>query len=998
MLGDTYGASYGGAEYDPESPRPNGLFPGNEQRGFGELSAPPPPPPPTMNLPGKSLSGHVGGGSRIPGPPRDVGTSGVAPPLWPPTRLPVTSRPPLASTQTHGLSVSRTSSIQSEGWTSRVSMEQPRHAGLHTETADSLGFAPPPPMLHQSQQPEAETSKSNESYEMHNAPNASSYETISTSRQPLETASHVTNSAMKKPPPAIAKESPLKALYAKGAENYDGSRRRINLKMTLDSVATRLPEMESSGKDEGFQDGMPAAPSIPIGINQQRRSLDVQVSHAGDQVNPQFFPLQQQGGSNQGSSQSFYQGPGDVMEPEQPSQTRGHSNVFNPSKPTSTVEDRQYEKQGSIGYEDAAPHVTHGQRKKKRPLFLRRRFIVAQTFFWICLILFPKWMVTKLTVSGALVQSGLAGYKMIDNGEFRAMVHSQFHKDTTVHDYIHIIESSFNLFQSASESAWSTTLGKITCETSNPLCHWARIAVHGFLTSGMVSQKVMVATYSNVPIAIRHTKSWIHDVKAILLSGDVWHGDNIKSWVVKKSMETQNNGLVLARSTMDFSICTARTSLKSGSILNLSRNILLCCISSYEDFLSTPSNGDETSVPSMQEPEDVDQDEYESDEPSPQHLHNISVEDTTDTDSHRYAEYPEDIDIQEISEEVMQEPTEHTFEDAPGISNSSIATEDVVEDIIEDQIHVEGEILQERGDPDGPANPVVTEDVPAEKQDRGNVPPLDAIDETLANATVQQDDMYENIEDPYDARVPVTEIQGNADAIPVSAPEYMDEPESPDDKLARARRRLEKEKVLNDRKKRREMEKHQRSIHQDEEHPEAAPGDVRSMLSGGDESPTTAVPINDDTRDSSPSVAVQVRETLFIASDRIVKALRAHMTHIATALVSALIASFVFIIQARASGSPGHDEGKAVHTPTSRAVQKTRHEEPPTVYKSAQSQEKTISRRRKVRDHISPDVDRTRQRSKTPSRTPRASSKKPAAVVEPATRRSSRARSTSRKR
>ena len=52
----------------------------------------------------------------------------------------------------------------------------------------------------------------------------------------------------RKPPPAIAKESPLKALYAKGAENYDGNRRKVSLSALMDTVA-------EAPKDEGFEAG-----------------------------------------------------------------------------------------------------------------------------------------------------------------------------------------------------------------------------------------------------------------------------------------------------------------------------------------------------------------------------------------------------------------------------------------------------------------------------------------------------------------------------------------------------------------------------------------------------------------------------------------------------------------------------------------------------------------------------------------------------------------------
>jgi len=278
-------------------------------------------------------------------------------------------------------------------------------------------------------------------------------------RAPLESAFHLTNSAMKKPPPAIAKESPLKALYARGAENYDGSRRKINLKMTLDSVATDTPPGETN---EGSMQPIPG-PYPPSHVHvEHRASLDESASHAPE---PAFFPFQPQGGSNHGSSQSFYADDGEKR------------NVFNPMNPPHQTSQPQYEEPSKATHDQAPPiaDIQHRQKKKRR--LFKKRFVLSQILFFITLLINPSWTITRATVAGALVQSVLAGYTMMDKREFSSMLHAQFGEGISVAQYMGVIQDSFDLVHGASESAWEISVDTLECESSTNVCYLSLIHI-----------------------------------------------------------------------------------------------------------------------------------------------------------------------------------------------------------------------------------------------------------------------------------------------------------------------------------------------------------------------------------------------------------------------------------------------------------------------------------------------------------------------------------------
>lgn len=247
MLGESYGGDY----VDPESPRPDGFFgprpPGGgagnagerrseeQLRGFGGAYAPPPPPAPRMNLPGGfglgtgQLHGSRGHSSGLVPPP--VFPSAV--PLQNLTKPPLDSRRPLIPRE------SNSDAQRSMDMAPNAHVPGPTPAeGLAQPTAtqgDGWG------MMHTMPPPAEDINHSQYSHEdlSHHSNRNTSFEGdyhVSESSKSIEPMEH--HDAQRKPPPAIAKESPMKSLYAKGAENYDGNRRKVSLSSFLDAVAT----------------------------------------------------------------------------------------------------------------------------------------------------------------------------------------------------------------------------------------------------------------------------------------------------------------------------------------------------------------------------------------------------------------------------------------------------------------------------------------------------------------------------------------------------------------------------------------------------------------------------------------------------------------------------------------------------------------------------------------------------------------------------------------
>ncbi len=946
MAGETYsGGNY--TDYDPESPRPTGLFPseGGQQRGFGDFGVPPPPPP-TMNLPGSSMAF---GASRIPGPPTESGATtgmpGPPPPAWPPSRMPVTSKPPLGGSS---YPVHRTSSIQSEGWTNRGSIDQ--HGGGMDEPLkeNTLGL---PPMMIQREQGLSENSSS---------------------RPPLQSSTLLTNSGMKKPPPAIAKESPLKALYAKGAENYDGNRRKISLKVALDSVATNAPVAES--KDE---------PSQPISGSYPPSNEHAHVEHQANMEEsaprapePAFFPFQQQGGSNHRNSQSFYR------------EDAQNANVFNPMNPPSETTGPQYQEEvtNKALHEEGPPYaaIESPQRRKTKRLF-KKRFILYQVLFLIILLFDPSCTITRMTVAGAIVQSGLAGYTMMDKAEFRSMLHAQFHEDTSAYQYIGAMENSFDLVHEASESAWATAVNTMTCESSRAVCFWTRNVLHAGITTGIVAQKTMVATYKNIPHALRAGKA----MTGSFVSGKYWENreETVQSLIVEKVSEMQRNAIQLSRSTVDFTICTVRSCSKGGNPIRMSENILSCCMSSYEAFLKDTVPTQDVAMKPMPEneiekeelqQEDLDQFDHEEE---PFQMNQSHVDIDYDPDQYKIPDAYQQEPLQQIeTPEEPLPPIEPNDEDAKSSNDVPVVQEYNVTD---------QEVYQEDMDKEIPAT-----------HEEEEVPPLD---ELLA----EEDNAIATPTETLNDHAPVEEN--------VTIPEYVEEPEVIDDIKARARRRLEKEKVLIDRKKRREAEKNHRS----EKGDDASTEDVRSILSFDQETegktevknippqvPVLTQIIQTIQSKCGPPLA-RTRANLVYWSSRALDILTTNLTHIVTGLVSALIASLLFMIQGRRARSVHADDAHMdASTPRGRVTKDWHDEEPATVYKSAEPVEKKTRRIQSSRVKSSIHIEeRPRQRSKTPrakqssTSTARGNHVEASSLDKPKqpARRSTRTRSSSRK-
>lgn len=946
-MGDAYASGSGNyTEYDPESPRPNGLFPTEtgQHRGFGDVGAPPPPPPPpTMNLPGKSIGF---GATRIPGPPSDANPSGVAPPLWPPARMPVTSKPPLA-VMPHPPAVNRRSSIQNEGWTNRASMDQPRYDGPAVDPMVDNSVGGYAGMHHERY---TQTGTLEESPAMYG--NNDTLVPDENPRPPLESDLHVTNSAVKKPPPAIAKESPLKAFYAKGAENYDGNRRRINLKMTLDSVATSAPR-----NDEGFQPmAPPYHPPMAHDSNDGGMSTDSHMMHAPE---PPYFSLQHQGGSNQGSSQSFH---GNDSE---------QRNVFQPMNPPAQAIEPQYQEPKEIGHGESRAEAM--KRVQSRGRKGKKRFILSQILFFACLIFNPVWTLTRVAVTGALVQSGLAGWANIEKDEFNAMMHSQFHEDTTVyHGYMGVIEDTFDIVRSASETAWGTTVNKLECESSSSACHFARIIMHGCITTSLVAKNVVVAIYTSIPRAVPIGKAWI----ASIVRGEFWDkGDDktIQSWIVKKSFDTRQNVFTLTGATKDFMMCAAKTSLKAQTMLNLSKNLIMCLTSSYDSFLKAPSasqDDDFTSSSVFEHAEMEDEEKQPLPSPLPDmeeeladfntdiNQSHIDISDAYNIDSYR--------DVVEYGVEKEENP-DMTFETQKEEVERDTPVNDSAETLpIDNQDTFDESIEQEDGK--------VDEEMPIVEHE--DVPPLYDV------ASHNEPDLE------IPAEIPDEKVRTEDN---VTDPEYLEEPESPDDALARARRRLEKEKVLADRKKRRETEKSHRSSQV--ENTEASNQDVRSMLLSQDTEARAIDSIVKETEDAFAKTKALLLSGISQASALI----HANMAHIVTAIGSAMIVSLLFMIQGRRSIPLRHDEAAAgVQTPRSRGAKVHIDEEPATVYKSAEPLEKKTSRQRSSRTGPACDDDEKPKRGATTTQRRRRSSK--AVEEEHPARRPTRTRSKSRTR
>ena len=1091
MLGEqSYNSNRVAEDYDPESPRPSGMsfqntghgssslgpsvLPGSDAAigGFG-APPPPPPPPPTMSLPGNFMGGT--GVSRIPGPSLSSPGS-VAPPMWAPSKVPTLSKPPLAS-QDHGVHVSRTSSIQSDGW--RRSLDTSSASELPPPPVDlpSSQFAQPPtshefqPFQHPP--PPQDSEKMSES---HGAGIGGIYETENLSEDVRANNDHVsawdqqreTVGSTKKPPPAIARESPLKALYAKGAENYDRSKRRLNLNIALDSnhMASRQvafdPQPLSTAPVE-----MPSDANSNASVHEHNPP-------------PTFYSMP---GSDHTSAQSFQQStqhtPG--MEMGSADQNPG---LFHPIQSSDRDSADKY-----VQEDKDTPHLTETRaltsrkRKGRRSIFFRKRFILLQFVFINSLLFYPNWTVTHLVAVAGVMQSAFAGYMRMPNYEYLALLAKEFPPDSSVHEYKQVAQETYELFHQASMEAWYTTSDKLVCESGSLLCHWAQSVMHGGIMSAQVSQQIFSRAYRNAPSFAKSTGKKAYNL--LFSAGsfgelrDGYSSGYMKDSLLQKFGNARLTAGQLVHSCTDLVKCVLKNGLLFDSVLSTSEHFLQCCNASFKLFLFTNPDAQEK-LPQAEKapplPEDMASNESEF-------YFDESAEGNSSWSNPEkyYEEYEKDID------EIPRSMSEDDHE--PGVGREENA---INEDLVEDSTSTQSEVImpdssnQQENDIDeglveGPPSTqatmdevedtkdhdmdVVIPDMPEENSfdpvkldhvsseeanvseeiSEDNVETIenDDIQETPNGSTrsseqdnelterirkykIQEDDDNNKQDLPSPATMSDSEIppsgnhlaeervsldaesSGNEPSVPEPTPDYPSDQEYSQElgvtnKDAVAHRRMEKAKVLADRKKKREMEKLGRVA--EHENRGGSHVDVRETLGTHGQDLAERV---EELRSKEPLKEVisgifvdAGQKTRRIVAD-VTGLLRENLTHIFTAMLSALVVSFVFIIQGRQGKDENFDEKienhKEVQTPIHAMPSVV---EPETAYKSAVSGSKApaVKTRRRAPREESDNTFKAedRKRSRTPAARRRQSTKSTEEEKSVETRRSRRSSSRAKR-
>ena len=859
----------------------------------------------------------------------------------------------------------------------------------------------------------------------------------------------------RKPPPAIAKESPLKALYAKGAENYDGNRRKVSLSALMDTVA-------EAPKDEGFEAGQtneqpagqyqseypseypsdyqseyqseypseyqseypsefaaqadqypaevdPSLPShqgygaagYPQGYQQQEYPSEYPSEYqseqpsqlestsyppgrdAGEQANlagqgaggsapqpyPQLYGMPGQG-SNQGSSHSFNANDASTSEPQEPWSADGSrqsldragnpalgsqaGRVFQPMNPGSpggalnpappTFDQAKPfvpgqggpqqqsglrpQQQGMQAPAAMAPKASKNGRKGKKRMFLFRPFsLFYQLMFVACLVLNPAWTVTRVSVVGAIVQAGVAGFTGMNADAFQSTLAKQYPGNHRVSEYKGSIEAAFALVSGASGDAWATTTAKVPCASASTACILARKALHAGLAAGLLGQRSAMAGYKHVPAMVGHVGGVATDAKTFLASADTWRLDRLRA-----------NAVGAGKSTVDMAVCFAKNAIHSSSVFDLTSKAVECGTLSYDAMLTIKDDdgvlgGDDDDGDGVDDGGDDAIDRGVDG-------HDETNEEEVDADAKPDEELDEYEDPYAAELEAMEamaarnasdpnsenEPTVHDeadevpVEDEQGEQEEEQEEEQVAETDTETETETEATEEEAVNLP-----PVVLEDVPEEPADipeesfetepiaPDEIPPLN--DEHLPKE-VPIDEMPDPIVPETEVpskrgKVVITPIvtgeddgkdqaDGN-DADPGDPDPYLEDyptqAESPEEIHARAQRRLDHEKKLADRKKRK---------------PAGNSGDLRSALATpGTPTPGDDVPAADDdgeavaTTDPLATIAVSSTMQPFLEmTETLAELVKANMTHIVTAVVSALAASSVFIIQGiRASGA-----------------------------------------------------------------------------------------------
>ena len=662
--------------------------------------------------------------------------------------------------------------------------------------------------------------------------------------------------------------------------------------------------------------------------------------------------------------------------------------------------------------------------KKKRIFFLRPFSFFYQLLFVVCLVLNPSWTVTKVAVVGAFLRASAAGYTGLDPAAFNSLVSRHYPETHRVHAYESAIKGVFELVGRASGDAWTVTTAKVPCASSSTACVWARKALHAGMTAGLTSQRSTLSVYRKMPTIIGQLGGLASDTKAFLLDASTWRLAGLRSNVVSVS-----------KATGDYAVCVSKNVLHISSLVDLMDVAIECGSTSYAAMLSMTDDTisqhteDEQNVHDDHEMEVIEDEgedfDYEDpyaqldglvpetanatalrdggqpvEEEAPDNRE--ALEDSAE-DSHVYeeaikepevADEPEVVDEPEVADEpeVVDEPeavdeseeeSEEEFEE-PGLVQEA----DILPDVLGFQAPekpleaVEPEVSAGEELPE----PIAPDEIPPMSDDLPDIIPSEDVPEPIVmDPEVETDG------------IPPIVPEDSADVTPEEvADDYPILNETREEIQARAQRIIDHEKKLFDRKKRRDGRE------------DVAPGDSEDLRSA-----LSSLPAEEDITPSMPSTPQAPSKPLL---ESFIVLVRENMTHIITAVVSALVASSFFVLQAiRASGSRltlsalADMFGGIPRTPPL-AIRKARRaiiedeseDERPTVYRSASSRGRTRRSAVVVDEEVEVLVPEKRNsRSKTPRAGKKGSAKSTAKksageTASGASRRSSR-RSASRR-
>ena len=630
-------------------------------------------------------------------------------------------------------------------------------------------------------------------------------------------------------------------------------------------------------------------------------------------------------------------GMGHMFQPVNPGSPGG---ALNPTPPTFDQARQFVPGQGGAQGMEATEAVTQQPRTsvaakapkiKKKRLFLFRPFsFFYQMIFVACLVLNPAWTVTKMALFGGLVHAGVAGYSGMSANAFRSTLAKQYVETHRVFAYADTIESVFKLVGGASADAWVATTARVPCEPASTTCVWARKVLHAGLTGGLVSQRSVLAGYKHLPRMVSHAGGVASRVKTFLMSADTWKLDGLRSNIVGVS-----------KSAYTFANCLGKNAIYSSSLLDLTSKAIDCGTFSFADMLNLKADVDpgvsdavvnadfasdkgldageeeEVAVDDKQDDMEVDdyEDPYAADLEAMSRNATLADVDVISEDAEKTTE--PDAVLEERAEEVIEavDPESFTADDhspeptqgATEIENPAVTQVAMEPDVVsepDEVLSASGEAEEVVESIEEVVEPIEEVVEPIEEV----VEPIEEVVEPIEEVVEPIEEVVEPIEEvvePIEEMIKPPVVDGSPettaqDAIPPFAmddddqamPEdpgpysedYPPAQESPEEIQARAQRRIDHDKKLADRMKNKS-------------------GDLRSVLSDVPlDQPVedTVGPTADgmqETHVSPPSISPSVLDTLM-------ELVQANMTHIITAVISATLASSVFIVQGmRARGA-----------------------------------------------------------------------------------------------